>query len=307
MQINKKNQLQLGIFVVAGLLIFAVGVYYLGTQQNIFGSGVTIYAEFSDIKGLQVGNNVRFLGTNAGYVSSVSVKSDTIIVVAIVVNEDMSKYIRKNATVEIRNEGLMGSKILEINPGTAEYGIIDEQDSLSTKRSFTMEEVFSALETTVENSIKASENLWQITERIEAGEGALGKIIHDTLMDQTISDIAANLLAITGETKGMVDKTANQQNDIGKLLNDDTFSKKLEESFVQLDSVMVNMQALSFEVRKASETINEGEGLFNKLLYDQDFASETDTTLTKINKAVDNVKETSDVVGRSWIFNLFSR
>lgn len=307
MKISKKQQFKLGVFVVVSIIIFSVAVFYLGKQQNIFGSGVTIYAEFSNIKGLKVGNNVRFLGANAGYVSSISVKSDSIIVVAIEVNDDLSEYIRKNATIEIRNEGVMGSKILEINPGTADHEIIEHNDILPTRSSLTMEEVFSALETTVENSIKASENLWLITERIKAGKGALGKVINDTVMNQTMDNIAADILAITGQTKELIEKTSNNQNDIGRLLNDDYFSERLEKSIEQLDSVMLNMQALSFEIRKAGETINQGEGLINKLLYDRDLALETDTTITKVNNAIDEVTETTDVIRKSWIFNLFSR
>lgn len=306
MQISKKNQLQLGVFVVIAILIFTVAVYYLGRQQNIFGSGVTIYAEFSNVKGLQVGNNVRFLGTNAGYVSTISVKSDSIIVVELVINNDMSEYIRKDATVEIRNEGIMGSKILEINPGTTDRLTIEHQDILPTRSSFTMEEVFSALESTVENSIKASENLWLITERIKAGKGALGKMINDTLMNEAIDNIAEDILSITERTKEIVNKTTSHQNDIGRLLNDDHFSQQLEKSFEQLDSVMQNMQSLTFEIRKASETINNGEGLLNTLLYDRELAVETDTTVTKISNAVDDLTETSEAIRKSWILNLFS-
>jgi phospholipid/cholesterol/gamma-HCH transport system substrate-binding protein len=307
MQISKKNQLQLGIFVVAGLVIFVLAVYYLGKQQNIFGSGVTVYVEFSNVKGLQVGNNVRFLGTSAGYVSNVSVKSDSIIVVTMVVSHEMSRYIRQNSTVEIQNEGVMGSKILEIKPGTADYDLIENNNRLPARSTLSMEEVFSALESTVENSIKASENLWLITESIRNGEGALGKFVNDSRMNQTIDDITENILAITHDAKVVIDKTTNNQNDIGRLLNDDIFSQKLEQSFVQMDTVLLNMQALSLEIRKATEALNHGEGVLNKLLYDRDFAVETDTTLTKIHNAIDNVTETSDVIRRSWIFNLFSR
>jgi phospholipid/cholesterol/gamma-HCH transport system substrate-binding protein len=304
---SKKKQLQLGIFVVAGLLIFVLAVYYLGKQENIFGSGITVYAEFSNAKGLKPGNNVRFLGTSAGYVSGVTVKNDSVIVIAIVVSYDMSRYIRKNATVEIQNEGVMGSKILEIKPGSGDAGIIQDNDLLPSGNTLSIEEVFSALETTVENSIKASENLWLITERIKNGEGALGKFINDTNMNQTIDDIAANVRAITTDAKLLMDKTINDENDIGRFLNDDHFTQKLEGTFVQMDSVMENMQSISHEILKATEAINEGEGVFNKLLYDRNFAIETDTTLSKINNAVDNVSETTDVIKRSWIFNLFSR
>jgi phospholipid/cholesterol/gamma-HCH transport system substrate-binding protein len=307
MSISKKDKFKLGIFVVSGLLIFVLAVYYLGKQENIFRSGITVYAEFPNIKGLQVGNNVRFLGTNAGYVSNVSVKSDSIIVVAMVIVDDMKQFIRKNSIVEIINEGVMGSKILEINPGSGEFDPIQDNDLLPSRITLSMEEVFSALESTVENSIKASENLWLITESIKKGEGALGKFVNDAEMNQVIDDITANILSITHEARIVMDKTINDQNSLGRFLNDDLFSQKLEQALIQFDTVIMNMQTLSSEIRKASEAINQGDGVINKLLYDRDFALETDTTLVKIHDAIDNVTQTSDVIRRSWIFNLFPR
>ncbi len=306
MKMSRKRMFSLGVFVIAAVIIFVLAVYYLGKQENIFGSGVRVYAEFSNVKGLQVGNAVRFLGTNAGYVSDVIVKNDSVMVVAVVVDRDMSRYVRKNSTVEIKNEGVMGSKILEINPGTGEYEVIEENDVLPSRTSLSMEEVFSSLQTTVENSIKASENLWLITESIKNGEGALGKFVNDNEMNLAIDEIARNLLALTSDAVKVMDKLKRKDNDVGRLLNNDDLTNHLQQSLTELDSLLMHARSALIEIETASEALNSGDGVMRKLLHDAGFAKETDSTLSKVNHAIENVTQTSDVVRRSWIFNLFS-
>ena len=56
-QKNKKGIL-VGIFVTIGLVIFVLGVFTLGGQQNAFVKTIEITAIFNDVDGLQQGNNI---------------------------------------------------------------------------------------------------------------------------------------------------------------------------------------------------------------------------------------------------------
>ena len=73
---------------------------------------------FKDVAGLQAGNNVRFSGINVGTVENISIVSDTSVRVEILIDESTRKFIKKDAVASIGSEGLMGNKILIINPGT---------------------------------------------------------------------------------------------------------------------------------------------------------------------------------------------
>jgi phospholipid/cholesterol/gamma-HCH transport system substrate-binding protein len=306
-KISRKRLFRLGVFVVAGLLILFLAVYYLGKQQNIFTSGVTVYAEFSNIKGLQTGNNVRFLGTNAGYVSGLSVKNDSTIVVEILITHNMSRYIRKNSLVEIQNEGIMGSKILEIYPGSGEFNIIEQGSLLPSRTTLSMEELFSSLEETVENSTRASQNLMLVTENILRGEGTLGMLLQENGINVKLEEMSENLLRISRQANEIIAKANSPESDIGKLLNDDVYSRQLEQTMNGFDSLIQNMRLISNEFQNAAEALNDGDGLLSRLLHDSLLANETDTTLRNINNAIENLTETSETIRRSWIFNLFSR
>src|SRR4051812_5732722 len=70
-------QLKLGIFVSIGLAIFILGIFWIGKQKHLFNTTFSLSAVFTNISGLQVGNNVRFSGINVGTVDNVSIINDT--------------------------------------------------------------------------------------------------------------------------------------------------------------------------------------------------------------------------------------
>lgn len=305
MKIRKSILIKLGIFIVSGILIFVAAVYYLGRQQNIFRSGITVYSEFPNVKGLQTGNNVRYLGTNAGYVSSIRILSDTIVQVRMIIDNKMSDFIRQNSEVEIQNDGVMGSKIIVIHPGTMDYNTITTNTVLPSLSSMSIEEIFGALEGTVDYTTRAAQNLYLVSQTVLDGEGLLGKLIHDREMERMIDDLAVNLVEVTNGTGEILNKMNTPDNDIGNLLNEQNVTLRITEVFDGLDTVMHNLARSSDEIKKASQALNREDGIINKFLYDSTFATEVDTTVVKLNSAIENLMQTSDKIRTSWIFNLF--
>ena len=63
-----RGNIRLGIFVVAGLLLFALGVFWIGKGEMMFQSKFHLNSEFPNVAGLQGGAEVRVAGIHAGSV-----------------------------------------------------------------------------------------------------------------------------------------------------------------------------------------------------------------------------------------------
>ena len=115
---NKEtNQnIRLGIFVIAGLLLLITGLYFIGSNRNIFGKTFTLYAKFHNVSGLQTGNNVRYSGIDVGTVEKIEIINDTTIRIQMLLKADLKKIIRKNALATLGTDGLMGDKLINIDP-----------------------------------------------------------------------------------------------------------------------------------------------------------------------------------------------
>lgn len=190
MKKERGKKIGLGIFVTVALLFFIVAIYYIGKKQQLFNSTFRISGLFKDVRGLQVGNNVRFSGINVGIVEEIDIITDTTVKVDLMVNEDTRRFIRKNATATIGSDGLMGNKILTIMPGTSDEKIIENNDYIRTTVPISMDEILMKLKVTGDNAVNITGDLATIISNIRSGKGTIGKLFMDssfaTNLDKTV-------------------------------------------------------------------------------------------------------------------------
>src|ERR1700712_306360 len=117
MKTTASQKIKIGLFTILGLVVLVLAVYLLGKQKSLFNSTFNVYGTFRNVSGLQVGNNVRFAGINIGIVNNISIQNDSTVRVDLTVNEDVRKFIKKDAKMSIGSDGLMGDKLVMIAPG----------------------------------------------------------------------------------------------------------------------------------------------------------------------------------------------
>ena len=304
---NSKNKtLRLGILVATGLFLFIITIYFLGSKQNLFSSTVTVKSYFNNVKGLVEGNKVRYSGINIGTVSEIEIVSDSTILVEMLVDKDVQEFIRKDSKVKIANDGLMGSKIVEIQPGNASAGSIVDDDVLSAANSIDMDEILKEAKGVVEDGRLVAKNLMEISEKINNGNGDLAVLLNENTISKKLNQTGDELLTFTRNLNEISGKINNGEGDLGRFINDTTFSHQISELLVNFDSISVKTEQFSDELLKFGKEINSGNGTVHRLVYDSALANNVDTTIVKINHGIDNVVSAADAIEDSWIFNLFS-
>jgi phospholipid/cholesterol/gamma-HCH transport system substrate-binding protein len=109
-----------GVFVVAGVLLFAVGLFMIGDRQMAFAKKVTLYTEFKKITGLQPGAVVRVSGAKAGSITQI-LPPDTPsgkFRVEVQIVEELHQLVRTDSLATIETEGLVGGNYLGITTGS---------------------------------------------------------------------------------------------------------------------------------------------------------------------------------------------
>src|SRR5690242_4681672 len=97
METELSRNIKLGLFVAVATLLLIVALYFIGERKNIFSTTFRVTAEFSNVNGLLVGDNVRFAGIIVGTVKNIEVESDSTVKVSMVIEEKIRKNIKKNA------------------------------------------------------------------------------------------------------------------------------------------------------------------------------------------------------------------
>lgn len=227
--------LKVGMFVIIGLLLLVVTVYFLGKQKNLFVSTITLKTVFKKVNGLTVGNSVRFSGINIGTVDDIELMNDTSVAVTLIVKKSVQRFIKSNAFASIGSDGLMGDKVLTIYPGTMDCKMVTDQSSIESKNAVDIEDVMSRVKKSVDNVEIITYQLALFSYKMNNGNGALHKLISDDQFSASLKNTLLNLQASTNEFAKFSYNMNNGNGTISKLMNDDKFGKTL-------DSTMANLQ-----------------------------------------------------------------
>ncbi len=111
---------EVGAFLLSGTILFAAGLFLIGSRQKVFSRGFEVYTEFSSVGGLQTGADVKVSGLQVGELKEIQVPREPSgqYRVKLRLDEKVHPLVRQDSTVSIQTEGLVGDKYLEIAKGS---------------------------------------------------------------------------------------------------------------------------------------------------------------------------------------------
>jgi phospholipid/cholesterol/gamma-HCH transport system substrate-binding protein len=301
------QSVKLGLLVAAGLFLFALAIFYLGSQQALFSSTVTVKSYFKDVKGLMEGNKVQYSGITVGHVAHIEIINDTTVLVEMSVNKNVQKFIRTDSKVDIGSDGLMGSKILNIYPGSASAQSIADDDVLMAQESVDFEDVLKEALSVIEDSRLIANNMLEISNKMNHGDGDFALLLNERNITTKLDRVGNELLAFSTTANELAGKIKQGEGDLGKLINDSAITSELQELMKNMDSVVLKSDVLVSELNQYSKQLNNGNGILYRIAYDTVMANNIDTAVIKISNSVDNVVDAAETIDNSWIFNLFSK
>lgn len=190
---------KLGMFVILGLLLFVATIYYIGQNQNLFGSTFHLSANFKNVGGLKIGNNVRFSGIDVGTVKDIAFVSDSAVVVNLVVKEEVHKYIKTDAIASIGSDGLMGDKVLTISPGTSSNKIVKDNGLIASSKAIEIEDLMKGLKKSIDNAALITSDLATFTGKMNNPNSVLSKLVSDEKLGKSIDASLKNVEHATKE------------------------------------------------------------------------------------------------------------
>ncbi|MES2747084.1 MAG: MlaD family protein [Bacteroidota bacterium] len=201
MKKNSNDIWKLGMFVVIGLALLTVSIYFIGENKNLFGSTFNLRTNFKNVGGLDIGNNVRFSGINVGTVQEIEFVSDSSVVIKMVIKEEVKKYIKTDATASIGSDGLMGDKVLTISPGTESKKIVKDNDVIKSTAAIEIEDLMKGLKRSIDNAAIITDELAVFTTKMNNGNSVLSKLVNDDKLGASVGTSLKNVEQATAELK----------------------------------------------------------------------------------------------------------
>src|SRR5262245_23729535 len=149
---NRSRAAAGGALVIAGVLLFGVGLFLIGDRRMLFSRTFEVYAEFANVAGLQNGAKVRVAGLDAGEVQSIHVPPNPSarFRVALRIREDLHPLIRVDSVATIQTDGLVGNKFVQVEAGSDQAKVVTSEGTIRSREAFELSAMLQRISDTVE-------------------------------------------------------------------------------------------------------------------------------------------------------------
>ena len=308
MRKTTNEKLRLGIFVIISLLIFVSATYFIGKKQNLFGKKVSISANFNNVNGLRLGNNVRYSGINVGTVKTITMVNDSTISVDMSIEEKMISHIKKDAIATIGTDGLVGNMIINIIPGRKGEEIVVSGDVIESFSKIGADDMLNTLSVTNENAAILTADLLKVTQSLTQGKGTFGRLLNDTIMARDLQKTITNLKFASEKANTSFDELNSiireinfEESAVGILLSDTITGKKMKTVIANLEISSYQIDTLTKNLNQFVSNIEESNGAMNYLVTDTTFVNQLERTMKNIEKGTIKFDENMEALKHNFL------
>lgn len=165
--LSRLQSILLGCIVLASLALASLGVFAVGDRQLLWGETFTVQVGFPRVRGVEAGTRVRVQGIDAGEVLRVELPDTPgqSVLLRLRLHSKFRHLVRQDASAQIVGESIVGGKVIEIDPGSAQAPPVAEGARLATRPTAELADVLSQFDTVLQG--------------VRDGKGTLGKLVND--------------------------------------------------------------------------------------------------------------------------------
>ena len=305
------ESIRVALFVVFGATLMYVVYAALNRLSIKQSDGYQVKALFSDLKQLQVGDDVRVAGVRVGSVINTYLQNEYAVAV---LNIEKRYQIPEDSVATISMAGLLGANYIAIVPGKGKSMLVDDE-FVKTQNAVDLSAVIQKfgdvgkkldrILTNVEDDLYSDpeegdakksgsllkdlssffrenrgkfnaiiDNCQVITQNLAQGNGTLGKLI--------VKDDAYNtLMDILQSVKEIANNINDHQGVLGKLISDE----KMSQDF---DAIVKN-------IRSFTEKLNSNTSTLGRIITEDSLYNKAESVLNKVDKATDTLSNSGPI------------
>lgn len=318
---NSQQAARVGLFFLLGLALIWVTFETLSGGKVFKDKGYTVIAGFETLKSLKPGDEVRMAGVKIGEVQKTQLAGRR---AEAILRIDSDVHIKSDAVATIAMQGLIGTNTISIDLGSVNAGDLAPGAEIHTKESADLNTVMTQIgdlgkkleaslgslgsaltgdgkggpglvqkidRLVTDNKEKVDAtmtNLQQITEKVNKGDGTLGRLINDPkIHDELVATIgeiktsAAEAKTFMANAQGIIEQVKSGRGAVGTLVYDQKAGEDLKASIANL--------------RLVSDKLATGQGTLGKLISDDSMLRDAQAIMKKADRALDGLDDTGPI------------
>ncbi len=271
------------VISMAGLIAFMS--MQVSDDPSYMGRSKKAWFLLPNASGLIKGSAIRSAGIPVGAIKDVKLQ-DGQARIDVTIKSDIN--LTRSASVELRANGILGDKYIEVYPGAStDSALEDGGQILNVKKGGSLDDVMSQVSEITGSLKDVAKNLNESVTNNGTNQHILGRIV------QNIEKLTADISEMTSENKDkigeIVDQVHNITGTLDELVNDDSdkgFKKTWKSAMVNIDKSLKNIQEIT-------DKVNRGEGTIGKLISDEKTAEDVSSAIEGISGLVDTANKVS--------------
>ncbi len=260
------KKVKVGIFLVGGIALFCVGLFLIGSREQLFAHHFVIYTQFNNVDTLQTGAKVRVSGMDAGEITEIQVPKgpSSEFRLTMKVDNKLHPIIRKDSVASIETEGMVGNKFVNIKKGDANSPECPSGCTLPSQESTSMGDLMreggklaKMLESTVGDvHNRADTAIQNITDLAGHADGLIVGVT------PKVEKIASNGVGLSGNANDVMAGVRQGHGVAGKLLTDNRAGAEVDQTIANAEQASANAVQASRNVNTMTSQLNHAVGTF---------------------------------------------
>ena len=310
-----KRYLAVGIFIITGMTLFALGIFLVGNRHEAFSRHVLLYTKFTELDDIAKGSKVQVAGMDAGQVAKIDVPNSPNgrFIVQMRIDERFHGLVRTDSVVTVDTEGVVGNTFLTIHPGSATAAIAQADSVLQSKppvnmsdlltnglgimndADATLKQVRGKLNVVLDGANDAIGNANDLLVGLKEGRGPAGMLLRD---EKVADQIRETLSTVQSTTSNLKQASAGVSSIVADV-QQRQLPQKLDDTMTQIHSASAQANAT---IEQVHQSLTQALGPdANGTTAGQNISQ----SLSNVNVATGNMAEDTEALKHNLFFKGF--
>lgn len=281
-------EFKVGALVVSIGALIALMSMQVSDDPSFLGRSKKAWFYIPNANGLTKGSAIRSAGIPVGAIKDISLSEGK---ARIDVSVKSDVHLTRSAIVEMRANGILGDKYIEIYPGESTDPALEDGGQITNvKAGGSIDDVMAQVSSITGSLKDVAKNLNEAVTHDGTDKHILGRIVLN------IEKLTGDISQLTAENKEQIGEIVDQVHDItstlDELINDDSetgFKKTWKNSLVRIDKSLKNIEDITTKV-------NNGEGTIGKLISDEKTAEDVSSAIEGLSGLVDSTNRVTTAI-----------
>lgn len=287
MDMTYKQEMGVGAMVLAGLVLFVVGMFWF-SGRSISHKGVLARVVFTNVAGLKEGDPVLISGVKVGRVSKVSLERVGRVMVSLELSGDPRVRPRTSAAAVVTSVDFFGAKMIDYSPGAETDSFLPAASVIVGTKAQELSDIASGVATNANELIGNAKGL--VSTR-------LSEDIHNTLI-ATQRGMAALTAATNGPLVAQSTKALSELEHVMARFDTLLANANVQKTGMRVDTLTANLARLTGQLATSTASldtllgkISHGQGTLGKMATDTLMYGDIHKTLDALSNLLNDLRE----------------